>query len=159
MATHSGTSGLPMSAPVSTNREQRRVALVGWSRTAASEINGSGVDRIGEDATHGGLIPAHLPIGRGTLERGSAVWSPLSGSHPLPDSEQRGPSPQRLRLAPNGLRWGRADGADPPGSRRADGSRVAILRLDTSGADLGACVRRSNSVHTLAPAPRIWSRS
>ena len=69
IATQSGTSGLPVSSPVLANREQRRVALAGRRWTTASEINGSGVDWIGENASDGGLIPAQVPTGSGDLER------------------------------------------------------------------------------------------
>jgi hypothetical protein len=141
-------SGLPVSCPVSPNREQRPVALVGRSRTAASQRNGSGGDWMGQHATNGGLIPAHLPMGRGDLERDERFSCCFQARFLF----------QRVGKAVGDHRHLSGLPADPGGSarmhaihseaRRAHGSTAAILRLDTSGAAPVAFARRSSSVHT-----------
>jgi len=70
---------LGVSSLVWTNGKQRRVPLLGLSRTTAPQIESSRVDRIGSNPAHRGLIPPPMSTRCGKLKRHELFGHALQG--------------------------------------------------------------------------------
>src|SRR6266567_5817742 len=69
--------GLFVSASTSANWDECGVTPVGLNRTATAKVDRTRVDRIGQDASYGGLIPPPMPTWRANLKGHEAFGHPL----------------------------------------------------------------------------------
>ena len=108
-----------MPSPPPTNGNQGRVPATRLRRTTASDVDGSRVDGISENASHGRLIPSRFSGRTRRYPGSSSVGFPPLSSFLLAGSVRTGPPRLPLLLAPDGpLLVTGMDWIHPEGVRR-----------------------------------------